>query len=61
MKCEKCGLKDDNEYRFMKYKMDGKIYCEVCVSDLAESHKEDWLYKNFEEINEVKTDKPKSI
>lgn len=50
MKCSMCGTKDNNEYRFMKFKEDGEIYCEVCASDLAEEEAHIWLEENFKEV-----------
>jgi len=49
-KCSMCGTKDKNQYRFMKFLEDGKIYCEVCVSDFGENEMHEWMEQNFREV-----------
>ncbi len=49
-KCSKCETKDYNQYRFMKFLEDGKIYCDVCVSELGQSEMEEWMEQNFREL-----------
>ena len=54
LKCSMCGLKDKNECRFVRFKDDRQIYCEVCVTDLLEAESDRYYSENFEEIEDEK-------
>lgn len=54
MRCHMCG----GEEYLRESKEDNLIYCEVCITELAEAHVQDWIDDTFVKLSK-KTSKSK--
>ena len=48
-KCNICTV-EEQEGMLRESKEDGLIYCECCISDLAEDQMRDWILRNFKNV-----------